>query len=140
MSADMTEAVSRILRHVDVTDHGCWQWDSLDTHGYGKTSHDNKTVTAHLWVWRTLNGPVPDGLQLDHLCRNRACCNPRHLEPVTASDNITRGYVARNAYWCERHDRPKERGGDGKLRCRPCRAESARRLRSAKAAILGGDA
>jgi hypothetical protein len=45
----------------------------------------------HVLVWQAKNGEVPEGLELDHLCRNRACCNPSHLEPVTGSENVRRG-------------------------------------------------
>ena len=56
-------------------------------------------VKAHRVVWSLTNGPIPDGLVLDHLCRNRACCNPAHMEPVTIGENVMRGETipARNA-------------------------------------------
>lgn len=52
-------------------------------------------ITAHRFAYELLVGPVPDGLQLDHLCRNRACCNPEHLEPVEGVENRLRGVTAR---------------------------------------------
>jgi hypothetical protein len=45
----------------------------------------------HRYAYEALVGPIPDGKQIDHLCRNRACCNPEHLEPVTIQENIRRG-------------------------------------------------
>jgi hypothetical protein len=72
----------------------CWEWTSgKDAKGYGKfraASKDNK-VGAHDFAWENLVGPVPEGLELDHLCRNTACVNPDHLEPVTHSENMKRG-------------------------------------------------
>jgi hypothetical protein len=71
---------------------GCWQWlGCLKNGGYGAFSLHYKTYGAHRFVYEFLVGPIPDGLQLDHLCRNRGCVNPAHLEPVTQQDNMLRG-------------------------------------------------
>lgn len=69
----------------------CWPWfRSLSTSGYGQFFFNKRLHTAHRVTWELANGPVPEGLQLDHLCRNRRCCNPSHLEPVTGLENIRR--------------------------------------------------
>lgn len=78
----------------------CWIWmGGRKSNGYG-TFADKATggahrrwVTkgAHRWAWEYFNGPIPDGLHIDHLCRNRACVNPGHMEPVHPGENIHRG-------------------------------------------------
>lgn len=78
-------------------ENGCWVWQRVrDRHGYGRTHRESgKTALAHRVYYERLVGPIPDGLQLDHLCRNHACVNPEHLEPVTNRENVIRGIEAR---------------------------------------------
>lgn len=76
---------------------GCWEWTAAKVKGYGifwqggKRCNGGRNYQAHRWLWETLNGPVPMERELDHLCRNRGCVNPEHLEPVTRSVNNLRG-------------------------------------------------
>ena len=73
-------------------DTGCWIWQKYITKdGYGQIGLDYKIQYAHRVVYELLVGPIPEGKHLDHLCRNRACINPEHLEPVTCQENILRG-------------------------------------------------
>lgn len=105
----------------------CWQWTaSVDSSGYGQFDHK----IAHRVAWEWLRGPIPEGLQLDHLCRNRRCVNPDHLEPVTAAVNTQRAKaVAPRRTHCryghEIGDRPS---------CRRCHADSERSRRQRLAA------
>lgn len=71
--------------------NGCMPWlASLNASGYGQFSKDRVPVRAHRLVYELLVGPVPEGLHLGHLCRNRKCVNPEHLEPVTQRVNNER--------------------------------------------------
>lgn len=76
-------------------DDGCWIWTGAPSNGYGVAAFGDRDFSVHFIVYRILVGPVPEGLELDHLCERRACCNPMHLEPVTCRENILRGKGSR---------------------------------------------
>ena len=77
-------------------DGSCWLWSgSLNKDGYGNFRDGEKTVLAHIFSWVLKNGTVPHGKELDHLCRNRKCVNPEHLEPVTHAENVSRGLLGK---------------------------------------------
>jgi HNH endonuclease len=92
---------------------GCWQWTGSGTaHGYGvffRGPGPTNGTSAHRVVYEWVRGPIPDGMHLDHQCRNRGCVNPDHMEPVTPRENwlrsTTRSAVTYNTGVCVRgHD------------------------------------
>lgn len=86
--------------HITVSDGGCWVWrGSLSPSGYAQMTVRQKTVRAHRWSYERFVAPIPEGLVVDHLCRNPSCVNPDHLEPVTPRENTLRGVspAAKNA-------------------------------------------
>lgn len=89
--------LERFWVKVRVTESGCWTWTgSVSEKGYALFAIPGRaSKRAHRWSYEHFVGPIPDGMQLDHLCRNRACVNPAHLEPVTNRENTIRGLVAR---------------------------------------------
>ena len=81
----------RFWRMVDKSGD-CWEWTGTTTvHGYGQSKVAGKNQSAHRTSYELLVGPIPEGLQIDHLCRNRSCVNPSHMEPVTQQENMRRG-------------------------------------------------
>lgn len=120
----------RLWERIDKTaPNGCWLWQgALNAAGYGAVGKDNKVLRVHRVTYELLVGPIPEGMQLDHLCRVRACCNPQHLEPVTNKENWLRGQhhtaVMLRENKCKRgHEMTEEntywRKNGGRL-CRAC--------------------
>lgn len=122
----------------------CWLWTaSTTTSGYGYISRGRRgegKVHAHRVAYELLVGPIPEGLELDHLCRTRACVNPQHLEPVTHRENMRRGQLTPRRDVCGR-GHPMTTGDpnvgffpNGKRFCRTCKREmhrlAARRRRA----------
>lgn len=75
---------------------GCWVWQRVTTQdGYGHLKRDGRTVLAHRVFYERVNGRIPEGMVIDHLCRNPTCVNPDHMEVVTRGENQRRGARAR---------------------------------------------
>lgn len=135
----------RFWKYVDKTET-CWLWTGrVNNHGYGVTSVKTRPVQAHRAAYELSVGPIPDGLEIDHLCRVRRCVNPEHLEAVTASENVrrsdhTKSAASIRAHWLGKthcpngHPYDEEntyRRPDGGRDCRTCQkrrsAENHRR-------------
>lgn len=111
-------------------DDECWLWTGGLSSGYGRfnSGPNKRSGLAHRFAYELTVGPIPAGLTIDHLCRNRACVNSRHLEPVTGVENTMRGFsphakCARKTHCIRNHEfsaentYPRPRGRE----CRICR-------------------
>lgn len=134
-------AYHRFLCWVDKTDT-CWFWTgSVNHNGYGNYTYKTKRYMAHRFSYIMFKGDIAEKLQIDHLCRNRRCVNPDHLELVTAGENLLRSPWTLNSIQAAKthcinghifdvkntYTSPKRKRG-----CRACAAERARKCRRQK--------
>lgn len=135
--------IQDILKNVDKVDSGCWLWKGgINSRGYGVVwvNGANGNKRAHQVFYGQLVGPVQAGLVLDHICRVRHCCNPKHMRQITAVQNVMcgNGITAKNTKktHCKKgHELTHENTyyvSGGERRCRICEIEKSRKYRLKK--------
>lgn len=135
MAKQMISDLEKFHNSYSIAANGCWIWQKAKSRaGYAimRLTFDAKprAVNAHRWGYIQIVGPISSGLTLDHLCRNTACVNPTHLEPVTHRENVRRGLAMQTNEYCKRGH---SMSGDnlsvlanGKRRCLACKRRSNR--------------
>lgn len=152
MARSPLTTIERFLTFVRIDPDGCHRWTgSLDKKGYSKfrlgkdVCDKRRTVLGYHWLWVQKHGPVPKGLELDHLCRHPECVNDAHLEPVTRSVNQKRGTGGIRLLICPKKLHPMNGTNvivrsDGKRNCRACKnaalKQARRRARPSRAKII----
>lgn len=133
MSRPHRDLLDRLADKFTVGD-GCWEWTASKTPaGYGQLRDSYapyKALVAHRVVYELLKGPIPEGLELDHLCHNPGCVRPDHLDPVTHQVNNQRGWRSLAEFCANGHrwsDNNEWRDANGWRQCRACNRESARK-------------
>lgn len=137
-----TDGSVRLAAYSERQDNGCLLWlGHLDRKGYGTFSVGERTTFVHRQAWENANGPIPDGLVIDHLCRVRNCINPAHMETVLPAVNTLRGdspggKYARRTHCDNGHEYDEAntyRTPKGGRTCRTCQREAVARYKRRKA-------
>ena len=138
-------AILRLVRGIEINPlTGCWEWQRAKINGYGHiTLYENRLESVwrtHILSYRHFVGDVPEGKELDHLCENKGCCNPNHLEPVSHEVNVHRGKSTKRTEtdcanghpWTEENTfqskNPHNKSGFT-MKCLLCKRENSKRYR-----------
>ena len=82
------------MEKVEFSESGCWDWTGAKVKdGYSRIGYEGRSQPGHRVSYRIFVGEIPEGWTIDHLCRNRGCVNPEHLEPTTWNENKRRGFA-----------------------------------------------
>lgn len=132
--------MDRLLDRISLADSGCWIYPTTTDSGYGVIGLGGRggaTAKTHRVAYEHISGPIPDGMDLDHLCRVRACCNPAHLEPVTRQTNLLRGARKTEQTHCKsghEFNAVNTRTSTGRRVCRACERDRGVAYRARKRA------
>ena len=124
----MSTLEERFWAKVESGPGDCWTWTGSAHKGYGRFGANGRTVKSHRWAYEYMVAEIPEGLVIDHLCLNRSCVNPDHMDPVPQSVNAARSNAGPNHHGGRTHCKrgheftPKNTGRDsrGDRYCRTC--------------------
>ncbi|MBB4935685.1 hypothetical protein F4561_006594 [Lipingzhangella halophila] len=138
MAGHPKPVLPRLMSRISVQDD-CWEWTGAKNNsGYGQLRVNDRAAYTHRLAYEMFVGSIPEGLVIDHLCRNPACCNPDHLEPVTSGENTRRGEPARRTHCPAGHVYDEQNTGryaNGRRYCRSChRARQSARKKAQREA------
>lgn len=138
-TASLSDLPPNMQNKIIQSTQGCWEWiGSISNRGYGQVGVIGKVRSTHRVAYELLVGPISDGLHIDHLCRNRSCCNPAHLEAVTPKVNAERTPNAQKTHCVHGHPLAgrnlivrERKSGLTTRGCRVCGLDDNRRFREA---------
>ena len=127
----------RVLQNLLIDPSGCLLWTGqLDKDGYGRISFRHRRISVHRLMYEWFVGPIPPGLQIDHICRVRSCASPAHMEAVTFPENMrrSRGWREPKTHCPQGHPFDEAKDSRGRRFCRRCNTAAATRYRARRTA------